>query len=67
MSVKEIDVKSFIKKFNICDIEELQEVLDELCTAVEIFENFGFEAEAAKALTVKIDSIIEEALLFEEE
>lgn len=67
MSVKEIDVKSFIKKFDICDIEELQEVLDELCTAVEIFENFGFEAEAAKALTVKLDSIIEEALLFEEE
>ena len=62
-----MDAKSFIKKFNICDIEELQEVLDELCTAVEIFENFGFEAEAPKELTFKLDAIIEEALLFEEE
>ena len=62
-----MDAKSFIKKFNICDIEELQEVLDELCTAVEIFENFGFEAEEAKALTFKLDAIIQESLLFEEE
>ena len=62
-----MDAKSFIEKFDICDIEELREVLDELCTAVEIFENFGFEAEAAKALTFKLDAIIEEALLFEEE
>ena len=62
-----MDAKSFIKKFDICDIEELREVLDELCTAVEIFENFGFEAEAAKALSFELNDIIEEAILFEKE
>lgn len=64
-----MDVKDFIRKFDIANIEELQEVLGELSLAIEIFENFGFfnEVEAAKGLAFELDSIIQESLLFEEE